>query len=581
MRHFGDELNLGTSSMNTSKTATVNPMLNEWAERAAPLLDEYLRVRRTPSAVMIFVDAQGNRVQISRGVEDEASRRPVGPTTLYQVGSITKTFVALALLRCVREGRCKLDDPIDRHLPWATVDGTTAPTIEQLLSHTSGLRTGTFVTHESNLEAVWALRARAARPPNGVSFYYSNTAFDLLGATLETLHGASLAEVLAREVFQPLGMHQTLGAITNSARALCVRGHRGAMDDSPRLSSDALHEAPWEVITGGSGCVISNAHDMATFVTSLLNRLPTLIDSSSFDNLCRPRVVTERDDVDYALGIFSIRGTTDTSPVLGHTGGMMGYCCSYKADMEHGYGYMLLTNLGVDHQSSAGSRLDNLLLACRPHASETLQLPPIALQLPDEARGRYSDGVLSWCIGGDADKPTLEVAGNVVALEACDVDRYLVHHASLRTYELNLHRDESGSIAGLDHGATYLAKEGHAAPGSASTFASPCPQTDNHRAYVGTYRSRVVWTPVLRLLSVRGKLQMRLADLIINLVEREPGCFDVDGTPEALEFSELGWSGPAGSQYQMVTGSGCPFYRVNPHSVSAGEDALAKTNSFA
>lgn len=130
----------------------------------------------------------------------------------YRIGSITKTFTAVLVLRLRDEGLLDLGDSLEEHLPGT---GAGEATIAELLAHTSGLA--------AESPAPWwertpgSLRPELAdvlgdhpfRQPVGRHFHYSNPGYTLLGALVEKLRGAPWKDVLRLEVLEPLGLNRT------------------------------------------------------------------------------------------------------------------------------------------------------------------------------------------------------------------------------------------------------------------------------------------------------------------------------------------------------------------------------------
>jgi CubicO group peptidase (beta-lactamase class C family) len=132
---------------------------------------------------------------------------PLGADTLFRIGSVTKTFTAVAVLQCRDEGLLDLDDPISAHIPGVGHGGLT---IRRLLSHTSGIQREPFgdvwdtldlpdtVGFIDNLSKVEQVLPTARR------FHYSNVGFAILGHLVERLRGGTWAEVLADRILAPL-----------------------------------------------------------------------------------------------------------------------------------------------------------------------------------------------------------------------------------------------------------------------------------------------------------------------------------------------------------------------------------------
>lgn len=182
-------------------------------------LPEYLRLLTRHhvlgSSLLIQSGAQRATVHVSvgGGINHAAS-----DNTLYRVASITKTATALTVLRLCEAGAFSLDDPVQALLPGgireAALEGVT---LRQLLSHTSGLRDvpayAAALAHGEDLHSVLTAKGvRGSRP--GDTFVYCNLGFGLLGCVLEEATGQSVAQVMAEQLFRPLGMEATLDAST-------------------------------------------------------------------------------------------------------------------------------------------------------------------------------------------------------------------------------------------------------------------------------------------------------------------------------------------------------------------------------
>lgn len=132
--------------------------------------------------------------------------------TQYRIGSITKTFTAVLVLRLRDEGLIDLDDPLEKHLPGTGAGGAT---VYQLLGHTAGLGAETpapwWERTPGSLrpELADVLGDRPQMHPAGHRHHYSNPGYTLLGSLVEAVRGVSWEKALRREILEPLGMHRT------------------------------------------------------------------------------------------------------------------------------------------------------------------------------------------------------------------------------------------------------------------------------------------------------------------------------------------------------------------------------------
>lgn len=173
---------------------------------------------------------------------------PVGPDTLWDLASVTKPIVGLAVMSLVEEGLLRLDDPVAAHVPEYAGTDKAALTIEHLLTHTSGIpgQQPLFHDHptrESLLAAVGALPLRFAA---GTDVEYSSQGFIVLGQIAENAAGVSLDELVAARVTRPLAMTDTRYCPADLERA-------AATENCPwrgRVVQGTVHDENAEVMGG-------------------------------------------------------------------------------------------------------------------------------------------------------------------------------------------------------------------------------------------------------------------------------------------------------------------------------------------
>ncbi len=167
---------------------------------------------------------------------------------LFQIGSISKSFVALALLQLRDEGKLDLERPVTDYLPWLRIESKFGPiTVHHLLTHTTGLP-GAGDVFQSDPE----LAHLAAYAP-GEHFHYNNAMYDTLGILAWTLDGRELPELLRERIFRPLGMNSSEPVITNDVRERLAKSYVPFLADRPYPRDGRLSEAPFVFATGGAG----------------------------------------------------------------------------------------------------------------------------------------------------------------------------------------------------------------------------------------------------------------------------------------------------------------------------------------
>ncbi len=175
------------------------------------------RARQGQFSGAVLVAERGQVIyQHAFGFANLEWRIPNDIATKFEIGSMTKQFTALLVLRLVNEGRLRLDGPLSTYLPYYRKDTGDRVTIHHLLSHTSGIPN--FLAIPGFLDGPDS--RTKYRPEDfarrfcsgdlhfdpGSKFEYSNSNYFLLGAVLERVTGTTYEQLLGERIFSPLGM---------------------------------------------------------------------------------------------------------------------------------------------------------------------------------------------------------------------------------------------------------------------------------------------------------------------------------------------------------------------------------------
>lgn len=287
------------------------------------------------------------------GWADKAQKIPATAETGYRSGSVTKLFTASAAMQLRDAGKLDIDAPIDSCLPRFAIrpgvqGATRAPTAREIMSHHSGL--------PANLvKGMWSPRAEPfervldtlsgetrVQPPATV-YQYSNLAMTLLGQCLQERAGLPFADLIARNLLQPLGMHHSAiepGLSAKPDRALGYR--KGRAETIPEL-----RDTP-------AGGLNTSVADLARFVAMVL------ADGRSADGtqVLRAATLTEMLepqhhrplDFDIQVGLgWHLSGAGDidiqgAGPVIHHAGGTLLFNSQLIALPEQQLGVVVLAN---------------------------------------------------------------------------------------------------------------------------------------------------------------------------------------------------------------------------------------------
>src|SRR6202043_2295915 len=252
-------------------------------------VEEYMRVMNSPGMTVVMADREGIQRVVTYGFGDPESPVPIKPQDLFEIGSISKSFVANCLLQLHQEGKLDLQKPIEEYLPWFRIESK-FPRINthHLLTHTSGLPgDGPLFLSDP------AAKHRAAYAP-GNRFHYCNTGYVALGHLVWTLDGQSLAESFRRRVFNPLGMTQTEPFISLDLREKLAKNYMVFQNDRPYPRHGRLVEAPAIVMTDGAGCISSTPRDMGLYIQMIANLgqgpKGSILSKDSFDLFSHPHI---------------------------------------------------------------------------------------------------------------------------------------------------------------------------------------------------------------------------------------------------------------------------------------------------
>ncbi|MFD7223191.1 serine hydrolase domain-containing protein [Streptomyces sp. NPDC059892] len=260
--------------------------------------------------------------------------------TQYRIGSITKTFTAVLVLRLRDEGLLDLNDPLEKHLPGT---GVGEVTIAQLLGHSAGLRaeapTPWWERTPGSLrpELADVLGERPVVHPAGRRHHYSNPGFTLLGSLVEAVRGTSWEEVLRREVLEPLSMGRT--------SAQPVAPHAGGWAVHPW--ADVMLPEPVEDLglMAPAGQLWSTAADLCRFAVFLSEGDERVLSAESVRELRTPAVPPEAGERNGGYGLGTQLVWREDRTLVGHTGSLPGFVAGLWVSVEEDVAAVVLANV--------------------------------------------------------------------------------------------------------------------------------------------------------------------------------------------------------------------------------------------
>jgi D-alanyl-D-alanine carboxypeptidase len=235
-----------------------------------------------PGAIL-FVRQGSRSYTVAAGYADKVEKSPMRASDVFPIGSTTKSYTAVLVMRLVAQGKLGLDDTVSRYLPGLLPDGQRI-TVRELLSHTSGLYdfandprfTAPYLRGEFGF--AWTPKQMvgfaATRPllfAPGTRFSYSNTNYVVLALLAERVGGEPYERQLVDYIFEPLGLSHTSLPAGNETlpdvHGYVGLGAEGKTADSPPVDSAALTPS----FAWSAGGIRATAEDEADFYRGIFS----------------------------------------------------------------------------------------------------------------------------------------------------------------------------------------------------------------------------------------------------------------------------------------------------------------------
>lgn len=341
-------------------------------ERLESAIRYELEEKQLPAFSIALVDGKETVWAEGFGFEDEARQRPATADTIYRVGSISKLFTDLTVMRLVERGQLELDAPVHSYLPEflpmesapstdvadaaasprESAEGsdslaTRRPTLRQLMTHRSGLVReppvgNYFDASEPSLEAtVRSLNETALVYPPGSKTKYSNAAVAVLGAVLEQQLDQPFTSQVRASILEPLGMEQSSFELTPTVQAGMASGWMHTYDRRRFQAPEFL------LGTGPAGNMYSSAHDLAKFLSWVFDQEATpdreIVSPETFRQMITPEQEADGKPQSFGIG-FQVQ-QFDGYQKIGHGGAVYGFSTQLEALPERQLGVVAMSSL--------------------------------------------------------------------------------------------------------------------------------------------------------------------------------------------------------------------------------------------
>ena len=525
--------------------------LSERIDRLVPTIDTVvgnrMEARQTPGLSLAVTTKDTLLFVGTYGYADMKLQSRVTRETLFQIGSISKSFTALALMRLLDTGRFDPDRPVKAYLDWFAVQTEFDPiTPHHLLSHTAGIPANRDDFPGSPIQGV-ALRDQVTAWPPGDRFYYSNVGYQTLHALLIKLDGRPYGHIIKEDILRPLQMTETRSLITLESRKDQAVGYVVPYDDRPHQRSRPLVEAPHFEYGIGDGSIQSTSEDMTAYVRMLLNGGSgpngRIVSEAAFKRFATPHIAFSEAQPENGYG-YGIRiSKQDGHLILSHSGGMVGFGALIYADVTDGLGVAVMANGPADLRTMAWYALNTFRAALQ---NKEIPDPPEPRTRPVPEDVNVYTGIFSGIAGkqlvftAESGILLLGRSTNAIPLEPYGRDTFYTTAPGFERYVFRFERNEKREIVEVTHGPDWYTNDRYDGP---KTFDVP----ESWLAFVGAYRNYSPWFPFFEIYLRKGKLIARTGaggETAVGetvLTELAPGLFQAgkSPTPERIRFDTV------------------------------------------
>jgi CubicO group peptidase (beta-lactamase class C family) len=368
----------------------------EFTEAIHAFLQQRVEVEKRDVGIVVgLVDEHGSSV-ISCGKLDNGTDQEVNGDTVFEIGSVTKTFTGLLLQDMVERVQMKLDDPVAKYLPESvkmpTRNGKEI-TLLQLATHTSGLPT-TSVTwtpkRAENPRAEYTIERmydfvsgyQLTRDP-GTKYEYSTVGMALLGQAIALKAGTSYESLVVDRICRPLAMDSTRITLTPELKDRFATGHNAF--------GYAVSGSYWGALTAGAA-LRSTAHDLLKYVSANLGLTPSgltpLMEKTHVAHFHAGRTEDSGLDTDTDIGLdWMITRDRQGAKIVQHGGLTDGFITFVCFDLTRRRGVVVLSS----SQGFDVGALGRLLLASEWQSDQRPQGTKISSESYDPYVGQYQE----------------------------------------------------------------------------------------------------------------------------------------------------------------------------------------------
>ena len=525
----------------------------------------YCAAMNAPGLTLGLAGADGPIRTAAYGYADLAAKLPVSTSHLFEIGSITKSFVGLTILQLHDEGKVDLQAPIRAYLPWLSMETSYGEIlVHHLLTHSSGMPDDAPLIPVSPER-----RPRQALKP-GAEFHYSNWGYDALGRLIEAVDGRSWPAAVTARIFKPVGMSDTTPTITSASRPRIAQSYMPLHDDRPYPRHGALVPAGNLSVEFAAGSIASTPRDMALYMQMILNRGQAngarIVSEESFKLFSTPHIRAPAFGPEAGYGYGIAVDKLDGHTRLRHTGGMVSFMSAIHMDLDSKIGSFASINAQLGYRPNPVAQLAVQLLRAEKEHGKPPQIPDFDPSLKVEAPASYSAVYTSRAgrqieIKNTAERLSLTAGGRTIPLQQSDDGSFIADEPGFNLFPIVFERADSAksdpndkakpAIVALANGSEWYARAGFKGEPALEPL-------ETLSKYVGQFYSENPWNGTIRIVQRQQKLWAGGTDQLVPIGNHLFRLGSEPASPGELEYTEFIDGKP-----QLLWIDGVMFQRVS------------------
>ena len=256
------------------------------------------------------------------GMANMELKIPMNKNNVFEIGSITKQFTAVAILMLEEQGKLKVEDEITKYIPDYPTNGKII-TLHQLLNHTSGIKSYTSMMNFLSItrkdmspkELIDVFKNESMDFDPGEQFLYNNSGYILLGYIIEVVSGQTYADFIENNIFNKLGMNASYYG--SKKKLISQRASGYSKFENGYANADYLSLT----LPYAAGSIMSTTGDLLIWQNALNNHV--LISKASYEKAIHGSTLNSGEHINYGYGLSDV--AINGSKSIQHGGGIFGY----------------------------------------------------------------------------------------------------------------------------------------------------------------------------------------------------------------------------------------------------------------